>query len=165
MITSENLVQARYTDDARTTIECLIKNGTDDLTHSFFVVVDPANEYFQQLMTVASLEDIDAWSETYYANIREEIETVHTALIEAGKADYTRIAGPEDTAKQMELYSKMMFSYDSADADHVEKLFNLKLELFELDEVTSADEATRDAMRLEGDPLNLMKKLWDIRNP
>jgi len=165
MITSENLVQARYTDDARTTIECLIKNDVDDLMHSFYVNVDPENVYFQQLMTVASLEDIDAWSETYYANIREEIETVHTQLIEAGKVDYTRIAGPEDTAQQMEKYAQMMFAYDDTDTDHVEKMFNLKLELFELDEVENADSATKEALRLEDDPVNLVKQLWDIRNP
>lgn len=165
MITSENLVQARYTDDARTTIECLIKNDVNAETHSFYIVVDPENVYFQQLMTVASLEDIDAWSEVYYTRIQEEIETVHTQLIEAGKVDYTRIAGPDDTAQQMEKYAAMMFSYDSADPDHVEKLFNLKLELFELDEVVAADSATKETMRIEDNPVNLVKQLWNIRNP
>ena len=165
MITSENLVQARYVDDARTTIECLITNGVDDLIHSFFVVVDPDNVYFQQLMTAASLEQIDEWSTEYYALIREEIETVHTQLIEAGKVDYTRIAGPEDTAKQMELFANMMFAYDSADPDHLEKLCNFKLELFELAEVSNADSATKESMRLSDDPVDLVKMLWDIRNP
>lgn len=165
IVTEANLVQARYITDDRTVIECIVKDSVDTSPRSVHIVVDPQQPLFQELMKICSLEQIDAWSEEYYEAVREEIVTVQRNLIEAGKISYTRIDGPEEAAARVTEYCNMLFQYDATNADHVEKLFNFKLEMFELDEVAIADEDTKAEIRAIDDPVVLLKKLYDIRNP
>jgi len=161
MITERNLIQARYMNDARDVIDCAVSNENGTVS-SIRVIVDPDQAYFQQLMRVCSLEEIDSWTETYYQNVRDNILDLHTRLIEEGKSSYIRASGPEDNASIIAELGKFLFTYDATNADHIEKLFNLKLEMFELDSVINSDEDTKARLRTAATPMEAIIVLHGI---
>lgn len=160
LITENNLVEARYLNDERDQIECLINTETG--VAAINVMVDPDQHLFRQLMAVCSLADIDNWTTEHYAVLREQVETYHRSLIEDGFVSYMRAEGPENNAAVMTEVANFLLRYDTTSADHIEKLFNLKLEIFELQAVIDADEDTKASIRESTDPLAIMNILHGI---
>lgn len=152
MITEHNLLQAIFTNDEGTNIQAFIEEEDGSITN-INILVDADQALFQELMTVCSVAQIEAWTDNYYEAVGEEIEEYQRQLIEAGKVSYVRATGPEDNARIMSEVSTFLFSYDSTSTDHVEKLFNLKLEMFEIDAVDSASDEDKTSLREADTPI------------
>lgn len=152
MITENNLLQAIFTNDEGTNIQAFVQEEDGSITN-INILVDADQALFQELMTICSIAQIEAWTDNYYEAIGEEIEEYQRQLIEQGKVSYVRATGPEDNAKIMGEVSTFLFSYDSTSADHVEKLFNLKLEMFEIDAVNSASDENKTSLREAATPI------------
>lgn len=152
MITENNLLQAIFTDDEGTNIQAFIEEADGSITN-INILVDADQTLFQELMTVCSIAQIETWTDNYYEVVGEEIEEYQRQLIEQGSVSYVRATGPEDNARIMGEVATFLFTYDSTDADHVEKLFNLKLEMFEIDAVDSASEEDKTSLREAATPI------------
>lgn len=152
MITENNLLQAIFTDDEGTNIQAFVQEVDGTITN-INILVDADQALFQELMTICSIAQIEAWTDNYYEAIGEEIEEYQRQLIEQGKVSYVRATGPEDNAKIMADVGAFLLSYDSTSADHVEKLFNLKLEMFEIDAVDSASDEDKTSLREASTPI------------
>ena len=151
MITENNLLQAIFTNDEGTNIQAFIEEVDGSITN-INILVDADQALFQELMMVCSIAQIEAWTDNYYEKIGEEIEEYQKQLIEQGKVSYVRATGPEDNAKIMADVGVFLLTYDSTNADHVEKLFNLKLEMFEVDAVNSASDVDKTSLRESSTP-------------
>jgi len=160
-ITENNLVQAIFMDDEGSIIDTTIvqEDGTNT---QLKIRTDPDDYLFQQLMLVTSIDQINEWSDEYYDLMREEIEHFQQRLIEEGKVSYIRATGAEDNAMVMTEISTMLFQYDPTNYDHIEKLFNLKLEMFELTAVENATDAERESLREADDPMTAISILHGI---
>ena len=152
MITEHNLQQAIFTNDEGTNIQAFVEEADGTITN-INILVDADQALFQELMAVCSIAQIEAWTDNYYESIGEEIEEYQRQLIEQGKVSYVRASGPEDNARIMGEVATFLCAYDSTSADHVEKLFNLKLEMFEIDAVDSASEADKTSLREATTPI------------
>ena len=152
MITEHNLQQAIFTNDEGTNIQAFIEEADGSITN-INILVDADQTLFQELMAVCSIAQIEAWTDNYYEAISENIVEYQRQLIEQGQVSYVRSTGPEDNARIMGEVATFLFTYDSTSADHVEKLFNLKLEMFEIDAVNSASEEDKTALREAATPI------------
>ena len=155
MITENNLLQAIFTNDEGTNIQAFIEEVDGSITN-INILVDADQALFQELMTVCSIAQIETWTDNYYENIGEEIEEYQRQLIEQGKISYVRATGPEDNAKIMADIGAFLLTYDPTNADHVEKLFNLKLEMFEIDAVDSASDVDKTSLRESSTPFEAL---------
>lgn len=160
-ITEANLIEAIFMNDEGTLIQ-VICLGEDGQNHSLIVQTNPDDTLFQQLMLITSVDQINAWSDDYYARQREDIENYQQRLIDEGSVSYIRATGPEDNARLMSEISTMLFQYDATNMEHVEKLFNLKLEMFELEAVENATDAERESLREAADPMTAINILHGI---
>jgi hypothetical protein len=152
MITEHNLLQAIFTNDEGTNIQAFIEEEDGSITN-INILVDADQALFQELMTVCSIAQIEAWTDNYYEAVGEEIVEYQRQLIEQGKVSYLRATGPVDNARIMSEVSTFLFLYDSTSTDHVEKLFNLKLEMFEIDAVDSASDEDKISLREADTPI------------
>ena len=160
-ITEYNIQQAIFMNDEGSLIQviCTDDNGENN---ALVVRADPNDHLFQQLMMTCSVDQINAWSDEFYDKQREDIEKYQQSLIENGKVSYMRATGPEDNARLMSEISTMLFQYDETNMEHVEKLFNLKLEMFELEAVENATDAERESLREAADPMTAISILHGI---
>ena len=160
-ITEANLVSAVFMNDEGTLIQAVVL-GDNGVNNSLIIRTDPDDYLFQQLMLVASVDQINEWSDEFYALQREDIESYQRRLIEAGEISYMRSTGAEDNARLMTEVATMLFQYDEANMEHIEKLFNLKLEMFELEAVENATDAERESLREAADPMTAINILHGI---
>ena len=152
MITEHNLQQAIFTNDEGTNIQAFIEEADGSITN-INILVDADQASFQELMAVCSIAQIEAWTDNYYEAVGENIVEYQRQLIEQGQVSYIRATGAADNARIMGEVSTFLFTYDSTNADHVEKLFNLKLEMFEIDAVDSASEEDKTSLREAATPI------------
>ena len=160
-ITEANLQQAIFMDDDRALMQVTCV-GEDGQNHTLMVRTDPEDHLFQQLMLTTSIDQIEEWSVDFYARQQEDIENYQKRLIDEGAVSYIRATGPEDNARIMSEISTMLFQYDETNMDQVEKLFNLKLEMFELEAVENATDAERESLREAADPMTAINILHGI---
>ena len=160
-ITENNLQSAIFLNDDGTLIQVICTDETG-ANNTITVRTDPNDHLFQQLMMTCSVDQINAWSDEFYDKQREDIEKYQKSLIENAKVSYIRATGPEDNARIISEISTMLFQYDENNMDHVEKLFNLKLEMFELEAVENATDAERESLREAVDPMTAINILHSI---
>lgn len=160
-ITEANLISAVFMNDEGTLIQAVVL-GDNGVSNSLIIRTDPDDYLFQQLMLVASVDQINEWSDEFYALQREDIENYQRRLIEAGEISYMRSTGAEDNARLMAEVATMLFQYDEANMEHIEKLFNLKLEMFELEAVENATDAERENLREAETPMDAIHILHGI---
>lgn len=160
-ITEANLISAVFMNDEGTLIQAVVL-GDNGVNNSLIIRTDPDDYLFQQLMLVASVDQINEWSDEFYALQREDIENYQRRLIEAGEISYMRSTGAEDNARLMAEVATMLFQYDEANMEHIEKLFNLKLEMFELEAVENATDAERENLREAETPMDAIHILHGI---
>jgi hypothetical protein len=160
-ITEANLQHAIFMDDDRALMQ-VICLGEDGQNHTLTVRTDPEDHLFQQLMLTTSVDQIEEWSVDFYARQQEDIENYQKRLIDEGAVSYIRATGPEDNARIISEIATMLFQYDETNMDQVEKLFNLKLEMFELEAVENATDAERESLREAADPMTAINILHGI---
>ena len=160
-ITEENLQHVIFMDDDRALMQ-VICLGEDGQNHTLTVRTDPEDHLFQQLMLTTSVDQIEEWSVDFYARQQEDIENYQKRLIDEGAVSYIRATGPEDNARIISEIATMLFQYDETNMDQVEKLFNLKLEMFELEAVENATDAERESLREAADPMTAINILHGI---
>lgn len=160
-ITEANLVSAVFMDDEGTLIQAVVL-GENGANNSLIIKTDPEDYLFQQLMLICSVDQINEWSDEFYELQKQDIENYQLRLIESGAVSYMRATGADDNARLMSEVATMLFEYDPINTEHIEKLFNLKLEMFELDAVTNATDEQRESLREAETPMDAIHILHGI---
>ena len=162
-IVIENFITAYFVDNERTQI---VVEYTDDAGQErvFDLPADPDNHYFQRLMEVVTVDDIEA----------KTIEHIN-AQVEAFKAIQRQIVIQErlQTAEQVSDASRgaareeflnflLMSETQISENDLVNDLFELKLKMFDKPEVQQASAEVKESIRLATTPLAVLSAYQSI---
>lgn len=150
MFYKDNIVSARYTNDKRDTIEVVYGDEQQNKI-PMYVPVDANQPLFQELLKYIDLDSIEENTQKWIEGQRNNIISLHKALIEKG------IAKPPAAQEEdpVPVLASFLFNYDTKNEEHVEALFRLKLEAFDIPVIDGADVATKDSIRQAPTPLDL----------
>ncbi|MAR77865.1 MAG: hypothetical protein CMD43_02850 [Gammaproteobacteria bacterium] len=159
----EHFVDAYFIDNERQNIEILATN--EDKTKVFPTIIpfDENNDMFKSLTSIMTLDELH---ENTYNKKKEE----RKLFIDQIK----RIAQKEGLIKQIvehvdSDFFKLMFEFLLSDKqEHIDRLFNFKIYIFEQDIVkNSKNESVKTAIRKAKTPLEAMKNymiIWEESN-
>ena len=159
----DNLISAYFIDNDRQNIELMCR--TEDHLSVFTEILpfDENNEQYKILSKVVSLDELH---ETTWEKKKEERKEY--------EAELKRIANKEGLLKQIiesvdADFFKLLFDFFLSDKpEHIERLFNFKIYIFEQDIVkNSKNESIKTALRRSKTPLETFKyflQLWEENN-
>ena len=161
MITKENYITASFIDGERKNIEILLRDGTKVISH--IVEYDEKYPVCQELLKVITIDELheNTWE-------KKKVE----------KKDFEsmvkRVAQKEGLIKRIienvdSDFFKLLFDFLlSSKQEHIDRLFNFKIYLFENDIVKNyKDENKKTAIRKAKTPLEALKlfiEIWEESN-
>lgn len=162
MITKDNLISAYFIDNERKNIECLLKSDVDKV-YTQIIPFDEKNDMYKMLMDIVTLDDIH---EVTYEKKKEERKIFEQKVKE--------IAQKEGLIKQIienvdPDFFKLLFDFLLSDKqEHIDRLFNFKIFIFEQDIVkNSKNETAKTAIRKSKTPLEALDNfivIWKESN-
>ena len=162
MITKDNLISAYFIDNERKNIECLLKSDVDKV-YTQIIPFDEKNDMYKMLMNIVTLDDIH---EVTYEKKKEERKIFEQKVKE--------IAQKEGLIKQIienvdTDFFKLLFDFLQSDKkEHIDRLFNFKIFIFEQDVVKkSKNETAKTAIRKSKTPLEALDNyliIWKESN-
>lgn len=162
MITKDNLISAYFIDNERKNIECLLKSDVDKV-YTQIIPFDVKNDMYKMLMEIVSLDDIH---EVTYEKKKEERKIFESKVKE--------IATNEGLIKKIienvdPDFFKLLFDFLLSDKqEHIDRLFNFKIFIFEQDVVkNSKNETAKTAIRKSKTPLEALDNfivIWKESN-
>ena len=163
MFDEENFITAQFIDNERKIIEVLLKSDDGTKVNPYILEYDVDNSICQELLKLCSLDQLH---ENTYIKKAEE----RKAYISQVK----RIAEKEGLIDQIieevnpKFISLMMDFLLSDKKEHIDRLFNFKIYLFEQDIVKNCkDNSKKTAIRKAKTPLEAFKVflgLWEDSN-
>lgn len=128
-------VTARFTDQEKKFIQTTWKDKKQDL-HTYGIELNPEHPHYMQLLDLISLDEIH---ENTVNHFRKERQIFEEAVYTIAKRDgLIAEALTEQSKNKYEALVKSVFVEYDEEKDK-EDLFNLKLALFELDQVRKSD--------------------------
>lgn len=128
-------VTARFTDQEKKFIQTTWKDKKQDL-HTYGIELNPEHPHYMQLLDLISLDEIH---ENTVNHFRKERQIFEEAVYTIAKRDgLIAEALTEQSKNKYETLVKSVFVEYDEEKDK-EDLFNLKLALFELDQVRKSD--------------------------
>src|SRR6056300_1312699 len=128
-------VTARFTDQEKKFIETTWKDKKQDL-HTYGIELNPEHPHYMQLLELISLDEIHENTVNHFRKERQVFEEVVYAI--AKRDGLIAEALTEQSKNKYEALVKSVFVEYDEEKDK-EDLFNLKLALFELDQVRKSD--------------------------
>jgi len=163
MFDEENFITAQFIDNERKNIEVLLKSEDETAVNPYILEYDVDNPICQELLKLCSLDQLH---ENTYIKKAEE----RKAYISQVK----RIAEKEGLIDQIieevnpKFISLMMDFLLSDKKEHIDRLFNFKIYLFEQDIVKNCkDQSLKSSIRKSKTPLEALKiyiQLWESHN-
>ena len=163
MFDEENFITAQFIDNERKNIEVLLKSDDGTKVNPYILEYDVDNPNCQELLKLCSLDQLH---ENTYTKKQEE----RKAYISQVK----RIAEKEGLIDQIieevnpKFISLMMDFLLSDKKEHIDRLFNFKIYLFEQNIVKNCkDQSKKTAIRKSKTPLEALKifiQLWEDSN-
>ena len=161
MITKENYITASFIDTERKNIEILLKDG--DKVKSHIVEYDMKYPVCQELLKVCTLDQLH---ENTYIKKQEERKQFEKVV--------KKVAQKEGLLKKIienvdSDFFKLLFDFLlSSKQEHIDRLFNFKIFLFEQDIVKNCkDEDLKTAIRKSKTPLEALDNfilIWKESN-
>ena len=163
MITKDNLISAYFIDNDRKNIEALTKSEDGTSVIPTILPFDENNSMFKELMSVITVDDLH---EVTYQKKKEEKKIFENKVKE--------IAQKEGILKQIvenvdSDFFKLLFDFlQSNKKEHIDRLFNFKIFIFEQDFVKkSKNETAKTAIRKSKTPLEALDNyliIWKENN-
>ena len=163
MFDEENFITAQFIDNERKIIEVLLKSDDGTKVNPYILEYDVDNSICQELLKLCSLDQLH---ENTYIKKAEE----RKAYISQVK----RIAEKEGLIDQIieevnpKFISLMMDFLLSDKKEHIDRLFNFKIHLFEQNIVKNCkDQSLKSSIRKAKTPLEALKiyiQLWESHN-
>ena len=163
MINEENFITAHFIDNERKNIEILLKSDDGTAVNPHILEYDVDNPNCQELLKFCSLDQLH---ENTYVKKKEERKAFVNQI--------RKIAEKEGLIKHIveevnpKFISLMMDFLLSNKKEHIDRLFNFKIYLFEQDIVKNCkDQSKKSAIRKAKHPLEALKifiQLWEDSN-
>jgi len=156
-------VTSRFTDNARTVCEVLWKNVDEKAENyeSIVAVTCQASDSDELWRELISIVDIDTIHENTYNYIKEQDTIYKDQVIKIAKE--RGLIYDIDSINSDVYKSLVEFTFSPFKEEDKEKLFMLKLQLFELEPIkNSSDRAAKAAMRKAPDIITAFKHAIDI---
>jgi len=153
--TKENFITARYLDNDKRTVEVLYTENGETVSH--VMQHDNSHPDFKKLLEITTINDLHsntvAFIKSSQKDFREHISRIASVELKQVKAGL-------NTPFYKEL-TNFLFEYDD---DKKEELFNLKLFVFEKEEVkNSQDTESKAAMRKAQTPLDFFSAFSKLK--
>ena len=162
-INKENYLTASFIDNERKTIEVLLKSDDGKAVNPFILEYDPNNSICKELLSVVTLDQLH---ENTYIKKQEERKQFEKVV--------KKVAQKEGLLKKIienvdSDFFKLLFDFLlSSKQEHIDRLFNFKIFLFEQDIVKNCkDEDLKTAIRKSKTPLEALDKfliIWKESN-
>jgi len=163
MFNEENFITANFIDNERKNIEVLLKSDDGTAVNPYILEYNVNNTICQELLKLCSLDQLH---ENTYTKKQEErkayISQVRKIAKKEGLIDQII---EEVNPKFIELMMDFLLSNKK---EHIDRLFNFKIYLFEQDIVKNCkDSSKKTAIRKAKTPLEALKifiQLWEDSN-
>ena len=163
MFDEENFITAHFIDNERKNIEVLLKSEDETAVNPYILEYDVDNPTCQELLKLCSLDQLH---ENTYTKKQEERKVFVNQV--------KKIAQKEGLIKHIieevnpKFISLMMDFLLSDKKEHIDRLFNFKIYLFEQDIVKNCkDQSLKSSIRKAKTPLEALKiyiQLWESHN-
>ena len=162
MFNNENFITANFIDNERKNIEVLLKSDDGTAVNPYILEYNVNNTICQELLKLCSLDQLH---ENTHSKKQEErkayISQVRKIAKKEGLIDQII---EEVNPKFIELMMDFLLSNKK---EHIDRLFNFKIFLFEQDIVKNAEETKKTTIRKAKTPLEALKifiDLWEDSN-
>ena len=159
-ITETNYITAHFIDNERKNIHVLLKSDDETSVYPYILAYNPDDPICQEFLKLCSLDQLH--ENTYIKKQEERKDFV---------SQVKRIAQKEGLIKKIienvdsDFMTLMLDFLLSCKKEHIDRLFNFKIFLFEQDIVkTCKDESKKTAIRKSKTPLEALKifiTLWE----
>ena len=160
MITTDNFITAHFIDNERKNIEVLLKSDDGTAVNPHILEYDVSNPNCQELLKFISLDQLH--ENTYTKKQEERKVFVSQVKRIAQKEGLIKHIIEEVNPKFIELMMEFLLSNKK---EHIDRLFNFKIYLFEQDIVKNCkDSSKKTAIRKAKAPLEALKifiQLWE----
>ena len=160
MITTDNFITAHFIDNERKNIEVLLKSDDGTAVNPHILEYDIDNPNCQELLKFISLDQLH--ENTYTKKQEERKVFVSQVKRIAQKEGLIKHIIEEVNPKFIELMMEFLLSNKK---EHIDRLFNFKIYLFEQDIVKNCkDSSKKTAIRKAKAPLEALKifiQLWE----
>ena len=163
MITKENYLTAIFIDNERKNIEVLLKSDDGKAVNPFILEYDPNNSICKELLSVVTLDQLH---ENTYIKKQEERKQFEKVV--------KKVAQKEGLLKKIienvdsDFFKLLMDFLLSNKQEHIDRLFNFKIFLFEQDIVKNCkNEDLKTAIRKSKTPLEALDNfiiIWKENN-
>ena len=163
MFNEENFITANFIDNERKTIEVLLKSDDGTAVNPYILEYDVDNSICQELLKLCSLDQLH---ENTYSKKQEERKVfVNQVKTIAQKEGLIKHIIEEVNPKFIELMMDFLLSNKK---EHIDRLFNFKIYLFEQDIVKNCkNQSLKSSIRKAKTPLEALKiyiQLWESHN-
>jgi Fe-S cluster biosynthesis and repair protein YggX len=138
---SDNLLSARYIDDEQTSIEILFLHKNQNVVIICPVEVEDAT--FNELLKYVTVSQIEEYTKEWNLKQYQAYIKHQQSLIDEGLLNIR----PIEDDKFIEKLIDFSLDFDPEKEEHTEKLFRLKLELFDRPEVQNASDEKKEELR------------------
>ncbi len=163
MFNEENFITAHFIDNERKNIEVLLKSEDETAVNPYILEYDVDNPICQELLKLCSLDQLH--ENTYTKKQEERKVFVNQVKKIAQKEGLIKHIIEEVNPKFIELMMDFLLSNKK---EHIDRLFNFKIYLFEQDIVKNCkDSSKKTAIRKAKTPLEALKifiQLWEDSN-
>ena len=164
MITKENFITANFIDNERKNIEILLRDEKNEKVISHIVEYSTDDPTCQELLKVCPLDQLH---ENTWQKKKEETKAFEEQIIKiAEKKGLFKKVLQITNKSQSEVFFNALFDFLlSSKKVHIDRLFNFKLFLFELEEVKhSKNEKAKSNIRRAKTPIAAFREYLKIRD-
>jgi hypothetical protein len=160
---TDKIADVTYTNPELDTVKILWKDE-DDVYREHYLKVDEEDEQFQALLEATSYEDIEGRTKAANDIVRQEFKDAFDRYAERSGV----YAGSDPVERNAEIF-RFFSNFDFESAEDKERLFSLKLSIFEKDEVKDSDTSERSknaktAIRKASSPIEILSLYQVFRN-
>ena len=142
---TDKITDYYYSNPELDTVAVLWTDPDDGLVREHYIMVDEEDEQWRDFNKEVSYEDIDKRTQVRHEQFREEFREAFRNYaqredVSFGDADETQSTNIDNNIVNIEdIIINLINDFDVTNAEHKEKLFKLKLKIFEQDIVKSSD--------------------------
>lgn len=160
---TDKIADVTYTNPELDTVKILWKDDMN-IYREHYLKVDEEDEQFQSLLEVTSYDDIEGRTKVANDIVRQEFKDAFDRYAER-TGIYT---GSDPVENNSELF-RFLSNFDPENVEDKEKLFSLKLSIFEKDEVKDSGTSERSknaktAIRKASSPIEILALYQVFRN-
>ena len=162
---NHTLRSARFTNNIRSTIVAeWVDDNNPSIIRESYMTVDENSVKFKKLLEIYTLDQIEEATVEYGKLMQKRITDFHQQLIDSGQVSSQEKPLSLNDPDHFDTWSGMLFDFVfrfDPERDE-EALFNLKLSVFETDEIyDSEDSELKESIRTAKSPLELVNIIFN----